>query len=663
MALDVRPTPIGGPGPGAAGTDGPISHDSGSADPPALAPPGRWPKPNFVTGVVGGVIGYALGHWLGNAIAGNWARVVNTTMNDTALMLGYLVGTIGFLAGLGIFNYPLAKMVGREPQLVKAEDRGLARYFRFTPDHKVVGVQYLFGMLVYFFTGGLFALAIRTELLTPSSHIFNPDTYLTIVGIHGTMMMMMMTSVIVGPFGNYFVPLMIGSKRMAFPRLEAVSFWLTPPAYVILLSSMLLGGFPTGWTGYAPLANQAVEGMDGYLMAFGLMALSMIIASINIIATVVDFRAPGMRWSRLPVFVWGVLTTSVLTALAPPVLLGGVYFMGIDRTIGTALFVQAHGGSPYLWENVFWFFGHPEVYILALPGFGLAAEMLPVFCRRRLFGYNMAAAGMIGVAFLSFFVWQHHLFMSGINADMRPMFMLTTELISIPTGFIFLVAMGTLWKAKIRMTVPMMFTLALYVNFLIGGISGVFVSDVGADVTLHGSYFVQAHFHYTIMGALIFAFFGGIYYFLPKMTGYQMNKLLGKIHFWIMFGAFQLTFVPLFIVGWLGMPRRYFEYSPKWQTLNDVASTGAYLLGVSMLVFVVNLVYSMVVVRTKSEENPWNSRGLEWQMSSPPPVENFERIPLILSHPYEYGNPDNIPVADLGGVPTPAELSVTPSAS
>ena len=643
MTIDVRP--IADPSSGGAGVP---------ASPPRM---GRRLRPNFLTGLVGAVIGYLIGHWLGNLIASDWSRVQNSSMNDTAVVLGYLAGTVGFLAGLGIFNYPLAKMVGRDPILVKEEGRGLARYFRYTPDHKVVGVQYLFGMLLYFFTGGLFALAIRTELLNPTTHVFGPDTYISIVGIHGTMMMMMMTSVIVGPFGNYFVPLMIGSRRMAFPRLEAVSFWLTPPAYVILLSSMLMGGFPTGWTGYAPLSNEAVLGMDGYLVAFGIMGLSLIVGSINILATIIDYRAPGMRWSRLPMFVWGTLTTSVLTALAPPVLIGGVYFLGMDRTVGTALFVDAHGGSSYLWENVFWFFGHPEVYILALPGFGLAAEMLAVFCRRRLFGYNMSAAGMIGVAFLSFFVWQHHLFMSGINADMRPLFMLTTELISLPTGFIFLVAMGTLWRAKIRLTVPMLFTIALYLNFLLGGISGVFISDVPADVTLHGSFFVQAHFHYTIMGGLIFGFFGGIYYFMPKMTGYELNRTLGKVHFWMMFVAFQVTFIPLFIVGWLGMPRRYFEYSPKWQTLNDISSIGAYVLGVSMLVFVVNLVYSSIIVRIPAEENPWHSRGLEWQVSSPPPVDNFARIPLILSHPYEYGNPEDIPVADLAGVPHPDVLS------
>ncbi|MST34256.1 hypothetical protein GHK86_16200 [Acidimicrobiaceae bacterium USS-CC1] len=631
---------------------------NGQAPAAARRPTGRpaWARPSPVTAAIGAVLGYLLGHWIGNVIAGHWFWVQNTSMNDVSLTLGYVFGTLGMLLGLGVFAYPLARLTGREPGYPQA-GTGMARYFTYTPEHKVVGIQYLVGMLLYFFTGGLFALAIRTELLTPKHHVFQPDTYLTVVGIHGTMMMMMMTSVVVGPFGNYLVPLMIGSRRMAFPRMEALSFWLTPPAYLALLSSMIVGGFQTGWTGYAPLQNQQGQGMDGYLFAFGLMGLSLIITSINMIATIVNFRAPGLRWSRLPMFVWGTLTTSVLTCLAPPVLVAGCYLGLMDRTVGTGLFVQQQGGSPYLWENVFWFFGHPEVYILAVPGFALAAEMLPVFTRRRLFGYNVSAAGMIGVSFLSFFVWQHHLFVSGINGDMRPLFMLTTELISIPTGFIYMVAMGTLWRGKIRFEVPMLFVLALYLNFLLGGLSGVFVSDVPADVTLHGSYFVQAHFHYTIMGGLIFGVFGAIYYWIPKMTGYEMNKTLAKIHFWIMFPAFQLTFIPLFIVGFLGMPRRYFEYAPKWTTLNDIASIGAYLIGVSMLVFVVNFCWSMVIVRRRSAENPWHSRGLEWQLPSPPPAQNFERIPLIVSHPYEYGNPHELPVAELGGVPSPEILA------
>jgi cytochrome c oxidase subunit 1 len=490
-------------------------------------------------------------------------------------------------------------------------------------------------------------MAIRTELLSPVDHVFSSAAYVEIVGEHGTMMMMLMTSVILGPFGNYLVPIMIGSKRVAFPRIEALSFWITPAAFLILLSGLLFGGFPFGWTGYAPLSIQSTYGADSYAVAFGLMGISMILAGSNLIVTIICYRAPGMRWSRLPMFVWSMLATSFLMVLAAPVLVGGMYMMITDRTVQTAFFSDQLGGSSYLYQNLFWFFGHPEVYILALPGFGIVSEIIPVFCRKPLFGYKTAAAGMMGVTLLSFFVWQHHLFDSGINPDMRPLFMLTTELISIPTGFIYLVAMGTFWKAKVRFSVPMLFALGMYFNFLIGGISGVFLSDVPADTTEHGSFFVMAHFHYTIMGGLIFALMAGIYYWLPKMMGIRLNERLGKIQFWTMFIFFNCTFLPLFAVGMAGQPRRVFEYARNLQTINDFVSISAFCLGGSILLFVINFVWSTVIARVREVGNPWRSRGLEWQVSSPPPPGNFAQVPVVLSGPYEYGDPNAGPVADL----------------
>ena len=609
-----------------------------------------WRKPAVHTGLIGAVLGWLLGNWLGwqvQSASGNFAQGLSD-VRDWPVVLGYVFGTVGWLAGLGVFNDLFRLMAGKPlPDIEHAPVGGLAKYFRYTLDHKVVGIQYLFGMITYFLTGGLFAMAIRTELLSPTYHIFSASSYLMVRGEHGTMMMMMMSSVILGPFGQYFAPLMIGSKRMAFPRIEALGFWLTPPAYVILLSGILYTGFPTGWTGYAPLSVQAMPGMDAYAIAFGLMGISMILAGFNIIVTYINYRAPGMRWSRLPMFVWSMFTVSFLQVLAVPVLIAGFYMLITDRTAQTAFYSNTLGGSSYLYENLFWFFGHPEVYILALPGFGVVSEILPVFARKPLFGYKVGAAGMFGVALLSFFVWQHHLFDSGINPDMRPLYMLTTELISIPTGFIYLVALGTLWKARIRFSVPMLFALGMYFNFLIGGVSGVFLSDVPADTTEHGSFFVMAHFHYTIMGGLIFAFFGGIYYWLPKMLGIELNKRLGYLHFWTMFIFFNSTFLPLFALGMMGMPRRVFEYARNLQTLNDWVSISAFLLGGSMLIFLVNFIWSTGFARVKAAANPWNARGLEWQVSSPPPPQNFEHIPVVLSGPYEYGVKDAPPVADL----------------
>jgi cytochrome c oxidase subunit I len=388
--------------------------------------------------------------------------------------------------------------------------------------------------------------------------------------------------------------------------------------------------------------------MDAYLFSFALIGLSMTIVGINMIATVMTMRAPGMTWNRLPIFVWGVICTSLLMVLAAPVLFSTLSMVALDRAADTSFFVTSAGGSPFLWDNLFWFFGHPEVYILALPGFGIVLELLPVFARKPLWGYRLAVAGMLGVTLLSFMVWQHHLFVSGINADLRPFYMFTTELISIPTGFIFLNAMGTLWRGHIRFTVPMLFSLAFLSNFLIGGLSGIFLSDVPSDVTTHGSYFVMAHFHYTIMGGLVFAFFAGTYYWLPKMTGLSFNETLAKVHFWGMFVFFNLTFAPLFAAGLLGMPRRVSTYAPRLEGINIFVSISAFLLGLSMLVFVINLVYSMVIGRKPAPANPWLSRSVEFQLPTPLPVENFERTPVFTSSPYDYGVPDAPPVASLG---------------
>jgi cytochrome c oxidase subunit 1 len=598
-----------------------------------------------------GIGGYFFGHWVGTRITIGMDSQLATDQNDVAIFMGFVFAVLGWLVGLGFLNYPLRRMIGRPPSLREKEEEGPGRYFRLCTDHKVVGLQYFVTVLLFFLIAGLNAMFIRAELVTPKETLWNANQYLSLVSLHGTMMLMMMSAAILGPFGNYFVPIMIGARRMAFPRLEALSFWLVPPAGLILLSAIAFGGFPTGWTGYAPLANEARGGMDAYLFAFALIGLSMTIVGANMIATVLTMRAPGLSWGRLPIFVWSVICTSVLMVLAAPVLFSTLAMVALDRTANTSFFLASAGGSPFLYDNLFWFFGHPEVYILALPGFGIVLELLPVFSRKPLWGYRLAVAGMAGVTLLSFMVWQHHLFVSGINADLRPFYMFTTELISIPTGFIFLNGLGTLWRGRIRFTVPMLFALAFFSNFLIGGLSGVFLSDVASDVTTHGSYFVMAHFHYTIMGGLVFALFAGTYYWLPKMTGLKFNETLAKIHFWGMFVFFNLTFAPLFAAGMLGMPRRVSVYAPRLQGINVFVSTSAFLLGLSMLVFLVNLVYSMIIARVPADPNPWRSRGIEFQLPTPVPVTNFERTPVIESGPYEYGVPDAPPVAALGPPP------------
>jgi cytochrome c oxidase subunit I len=595
---------------------------------------------NLLSAVILGVGGYYLGWFIGHQINGKSFEFQSAIdENDVALLLAYLFGVAGFLIGLGFANYPVSRLAGRPATLREKEGEGIGRYFGLCTDHKVVGIQYLVGIGLFFFVGGLNAMLIRTELLHPSPTFVGPNQYLSLVGEHGTMMMGMMTSGILGPFANYFVPIMIGARRMAFPRIEALTFWLLMAAGFILTSTIFFGGFPTGWTGYEPLNDQAVMGMDSYIVFFALVGISMCLLGLNMMATIITMRAPGLTWSRLPIFVWAVFATSVLMVLAAPMLVATLAMAALDRSISTSFFVPGGGGSNYLFQNLFWFFGHPEVYILALPGFGIVLELLPVFTRKPLWGYRLAISGMLGVSLLSFFVWQHHLFVSGINADLRPFYMLSTEIISIPTGFIFLCVMGTLWKARTSFSVPMLFCLAWAFNFLIGGLSGVFLSDTPSDTDTHGSFFVMAHFHYTIMGGLIFTFFAAIYYWVPKMTGLRFNEMLAKVHFWLMFVAFNSTFMPLFALGMEGMPRRVSFYEPKLHTLNVWVSISAFVLGLSMLVFLFNTVYSMIFVRAKAEQNPWRSKSLEWQVPTPVPVNNFEQIPVFDSDPDDYGTP------------------------
>jgi cytochrome c oxidase subunit 1 len=598
------------------------------------------------------VLGFVVGAWIGQLAVGGRDYVTGSDNNDAGLLLGYVFSIVGFFVGLGFANYPVSRLLGRPPVLPEEESTGWRRYYRLSTDHKVIGIQYIVGTLFFFFVGGLNAMFIRAELLSARPTLWTSGQYISLVGLHGTMMIIMMSAAVVGPFGNYLVPLMIGARGTAFPRVEALTFWLVPPAGIVLLSSTFLGGFPTGWTGYGSLADEARLGMDAYLVAFALIALSLMLTGLNFLVTVMTMRAPGLTYNRLPIFVWGVLGTAVLMALASPMLLSALLMSAMDRSMNTTFFLPKTGGTPFLWENLFWFFGHPEVYILALPGFGIVLEILPVFARKPLWGYRLAVAGIVGVTLLSFMVWQHHLFVSGINSDLRPFFMLTTELISIPTSFIFLNAMGTLWRGRIRFTVPMLFCLAFFFNFLVGGITGVWLSNVPSDVTTHGSYFVMAHFHYTIMGGLVFAMMAAFYYWIPKMTGYMLDERLGKLHFWMMFVFFNSTFLPLFAVGMLGMPRRVSTYPENLHALNVWVSVSAFLLGTSMLVFLINLVWSLIFARVSAPENPWRSRGLEWLVPTPVPAKNFEQIPTILAGPYGYGDPEAAPVAVLASAGT-----------
>ena len=599
---------------------------------------------NLLTAIILAAVGYWIGYLIGSAIHAPSIAYFSEEagQNDIAIFLGYLFGVIGFLVGLGFANYPVKRMLGVPSHLpdesVETHEVGPWKYLRLSTDHKVVSLQYLGGIGIFFFVGGVNAMLIRTELLSPTTHVFGPNQYLTLVGVHGSLMMGVMTSGILGPFANYVVPAMIGTRRMAFPRIEALTFWLLMAAGVVLLSTIFFGGFQTGWTGYQPLGAQGTAGYDAYIGFFALVGTSMCLLGLNLLVTIITMRAPGMTFSRLPIFCWSVIATAILMVLASPMLIACLLMGAMDRTAQTSFFIPGNGGSAALYQNLFWVFGHPEVYVLAIPGFGIVLELIPVFARKPLWGYRYAVAGMMGVSLLSFFVWQHHLFMSGMNADLRPFFMLSTEMISLPTGLTFLCVLGTLWRGRIRLTVPMLFCMAWVFNFLWGGISGVFLSDVPSDVLTHGSFFSMAHFHYTIMGGLIFTFFAAIYYWGPKMTGIKFSERLGKIHFWLMFVAFNSTFAPLFALGFLGMPRRVVTYPMNLQPLNIWVSVSAFFIGISMLVFLANVVYSLVIKREPEEDNPWHSKSPEWQLPTPLPAYDFVEWPDIGPEPYPYGD-------------------------
>ncbi len=503
----------------------------------------------FTASVVGIVVG-AVAYWIG-------AQLETTDNGDAGILIGYLAGAAAFLITMGFANDVVLRLRGRPSASVikTAETKGWTEFLGISLDHKVVGIQFGVAVLFMFFLAGFQAMMIRTDLLYPNGGPWPAGQYTALVGLHGLLMMFVATLILIGAFGNYFIPIMIGAKRMAFPRLESFAFWLVPLGAGILYSSLLFGFggvFPTGWYLYAPLSVQARAGMDGAIVGFAFIGIAAAIAGINLLTTIFVMRAPGMSWSRMPMFAWSMVAVEFLSALAPPVLACLLMLVGLDRSVDSSFFEAAGGGSAFLYQELFWFFGHPEVYIFIIPAFGIALEILPVFARKPLFGYRLAVAGMMGVSLMSWFVWNHHIFTSGIAPGLRPFFMTATELISIPTGVIFLNLLGTLWKSQLRLKLPVLFVFAMMFNFLIGGLTGVFLSDVPLNVTLHDSFFVVGHFHYTIVGGEIFALYAASYYWFPKITGKMLNARIGKWHFWTAFIFFNTTFLPMFAAGYLG---------------------------------------------------------------------------------------------------------------
>ncbi len=559
---------------------------------------------------------------------------------DPVITLGYLFALIGWIMGVGLW-----KTWGREwfgLSTSTGPTTGWGRYFSFSMDHKVVGVQYLVTMVVLFLLGGIGALLLRVELSQYGQNILGPDEYNTAMSLHGIIMIAVAVATVMGGFANYILPLMIGAEDVAFPRLNALSFWIVPPVAILLLLTPVFGGFDTGWTAYPPLATQSDTGTLLFLLAFFTFGISSILGGINFIATIVTMRAPGMTWSRLPIFAWSVLAASLISLTATQWVAYALLMVVFERVFGMVFF-SPPGGNALLYEHVFWFYSHPAVYIMILPAFGLELEIISHFSRKPVFAYKWVVRALFLIVGLSFVVWAHHLFTSGMGEDLHGPFMILTELISIPTGIVFLSALGTMWRGRMRLKTPVLFALAMVFNFAIGGLTGIFLADVATDVNLQDTYFVVAHFHYTIMGGEIFAIFAALYYWFPKITGRMYNETLGKIHAIGMFLFFNITFLTMFMPGVAGMNRRVADYPPEFGDINMVVSIAAFILGASFLPFTYNMIKSWIS-GPQAAANPWEAKSLEWQTSSPPPLENFDGEPVIVGDPYGYGDPDAVHV-------------------
>ena len=505
-----------------------------------------------------------------------------------------------------------------------------------TTDHKKIGILYVINSFLFFFIGGTLALAVRTELAVPGLQFLTPIGYNESFTMHATFMIFLFVIPMLAGFGNYVVPLQIGAPDMAFPRINALSLWMLPLAGILLLSGFITGGTAAaGWTSYAPLSEDQPlaatgAGQDLWIVALVLIGTSSILGAINFLVTIFKMRAPGMTLFRMPIMVWTVLVTSVLVLMATPVITSALIMLFIDRNYGGAFFDPRVGGDPILYQNVFWFYSHPAVYVMILPGMGMISEILPVFSRKPLFGYKAFIFATAAIGALGFSVWAHHMFTTG--AVYLPFFSLMTFLIAVPTGVKMFNWIFTMWRGQLMLKTPLLFALGFLSMFLIGGINGAFSASVPVDFALHDTYWVVAHLHYVLFGGSVFAVMGGFYYWFPKMTGRMMNETLGKTQFLIMFIGFNMTFFPMHELGLAGMPRRIADYSSTagWNDLNLVATIGGFLIAISMLPFLWNIFLSLRSGQPAGDD-PWEGNTLEWATSSPPPAYNFDHLPEIRS--------------------------------
>ncbi len=522
---------------------------------------------------------------------------------------------------------------------IHPEPESFVRKYIFSIDAKVIGVQYLITGGIFFIIAGLLAELIRTQLLAPNATFLTPDQYNEVYSVHGSAMVwLVVIPLLTGGFGNYVMPLMIGARDVAFPWLNLASFWMFPIAGVILFASFLVGAPQAGWTEYPPVSLQGPPGTSLWCVAIFLIGVSSTLTGLNFLVTMLKMRAPGMTFTRMPLFVWAQLATAPLSMVATTALAGALMALFLERQFGVPFYDPTKGGSPILWQHMFWFYSHPAVYIMILPAFGIISEVLPTFTRKPIFGYKMIAFSSVAIALLGFTVWAHHMFTSGMAPWLQLPFMILTMIIAIPTGIKIFSWVATLWGGSITYNTALLFALGFICTFTFGGLTGFFLAAVPVDLHEHGTYFVVAHIHYVLFGGSVFGMFAGIYYWWPKMTGRLMSEKLGVWQFWLTFIAFNVTFLPMHWLGLLGMPRRVAVYQQQFQYWNVVASIGSYMLTIGILLLFINMAWSMRYGR-KAGPNPWGARTLEWMIDSPPPYFNFKRIPAVLSAPYDFGDP------------------------
>lgn len=601
----------------------------------------------FSTGLIKGTIFFIFGAVIGLLLVTIIRFVMGLQVwypdifgfSEAAWIVGGLLGAVGFIFATGVLGDWLKWMAGKNtpehPQ--DTFPSGWARYLSVSYDHKVIGIQYGFLGLFLISIAGLFALVFRTELASPGMQFLTAQSYNTFMSLHGIVMIFAIL-LSVGAMSNYLVPLMIGANDMAFPRLNAFAFWINVPAAILLLSSLFLGGLETGWTGYPPLSSLAPLGMDMFFLGVYIFGISSILGSLNIITTTLRSRAKGMGFFRMPIFVWTALATAIISLTATQLIALSFQLVLFERVFGMSFFEPTTGGDPILFQHLFWFYSHPAVYVFILTGLGVISELLPVFCRKPLFGYRWVALSSFGIALVGFLVWAHHMFTSGMSPYLRVPFMYSTLLVAVPTGIKFFSWIGTIWQGKMTFQTPMLFVLGAISIFLLGGLSGPPNGTVSTDLHLQDTYWIVGHFHATMFGGFVFPFFAAIYYWFPKMTGRMYSEKLGKLHFFIMLPAFYVQSLGQMQTGLVGMRRRIADYDPTLgiQDSQFLVTLAGFLIGFAVLVAFVNLIHSSVR-GPQAVQNPWRSRSPEFQLPSPIPLVNYPEPIVIIGEPYDYG--------------------------